>query len=187
MPKRMLVHDKRLHGTAPRIAQNIYTVDVKTPTTHIIDWVGRYAKSQGGLDELILMCHGIVLLSDPRTRSTYPEPRGSQGLQLGAPGLVPSNAIKTAAWKPHIKSIYIYACGTSAKSVHDDPEWDGQRFCGELALWSGAWVYAADRLQWFVNVGKSETIDFGSWEGQVYGYSPADGKPMPMGLGAQPT
>lgn len=186
MPKRMLVHDLRLQGGAPAIAHNTYVVTAATPTIHVIDWIGQYAKSQGGLDELILMCHGFALLSDPRTRSTHAEPVGAAGLQLGTPGLVPSLAIKTSAWKPNIRNIYIYACGTSARSIHDDPEWDGRRFCGELALWSGAWVYAADRLQWFVNHGPSQTIDFGDWEGQVYRYSPSDGQGIPVSLAAQP-
>jgi len=187
MPKRMLVHDQRLKGGAPSIAQNTYLVTAATPTTHVINWVGQYAKSQGGLDELIVMCHGFALLSDSRSQSSYAEPVGAGGLQLGTPGLVPSVVMKTAAWKPYIRNIYIYACGTSASSLYRDPEWDGRRFCGELALWSGAWVYAADRLQWYVQHGPSQTIDFGSWEGQVFCYSPADGQGTPVSLNAQPT
>lgn len=187
MPKRMLVHDRRLAGTAPFIAQNTYVVDATTSTDHAIRWIGQYAKSQGGLDELIIMCHGYAQLGDPIARATFAEPVGAAGLQLGTPGLVPSNAIKASIWKPHIQSIILYACGTSASSTHNDPAWDGRRFCGELALWSGAFVYGADRLQWYVRNGPTQTIDFGAWEGQVYCYNPDDGQGIPVTLAAQPT
>jgi hypothetical protein len=187
MTKRMLVHDQRLQGSAPFIAQNTYVVTSATTTSHVIDWVGKYAKSQGGLDELIIMCHGFALLSDPSTQTTYAEPVGGAGLQLGTPGLVPGNASATAVWKPNIQKIYLYACGVAAASARDDPAWDGRRFCGELALWSGAWVFAADRLQWYVRQGPSQTINFGTWEGHVFRYSPADGHGTPVKLGPQPT
>lgn len=187
MPKRMLVHDQRLAGTSPAIAQNIYEVTAATPTEHVIGWIGEYARSQGGLDELIIMCHGYALLGDPAAQATFAEPRGSAGLQLGTPGLTPSLASRVSVWKPNIRNIYLYACGTSAASAHNDPAWDGRRFCGELALWSGARVYAADRLQWYSRVGASQTINFGDWEGQVYVYSPDDGHPTPTILGSQPT
>ena len=63
----------------------------------------------------------------------------------------------------------------------------GERFCGEIALWSGATVFAADRLQWYTQSGASSTINFGAWEGQVYSYSPDSGTPTPVTLGSQPT
>lgn len=189
MPKRMLVHDRRLAGAAPFIAQNTYLVNAGVTTNHIIDWVGQYAKSQSGLDELLIMCHGYAVLGDAQSAMTYAEPAGASGLQLGNPGLTWSTVARTSAWKGNIQSIYIYSCGASARSVHDNPAFDGTRLCGELALYSGAYVYAADRLQWYTGANPSggATIDFGSWEGQVYCYSPNDGHGTPVSLGPQPT
>ena len=189
MPKRMLVHDKRLSGTAPFSAQNTYIVGTGVTTNHVIDWIGTYAKSQSGLDELLIMCHGYAVLSDSRNAVTYPEPVGANGLQLGNPGLTWSTVARTSAWKSYIKSIYLYACGASASSIHDDPAFDGTRLCGELALYSGAEVYAADQLQWYTGANPSggATINFGNWEGQVYCYSPDNGQGTPVTLGAQPT
>jgi len=188
MPNRMLVHDRRLAGTAPFIAQNTYLVNAGVATNHIIDWVGQYAKSQSGLDELLIMCHGYAVLSDARSATTYAEPVGATGLQLGNPGLTWSTVARTSAWKGNIGSIYLYACGVSASSMHDDPAFDGTRLCGELALYSGANVYAADQLQWYTGANPSggAVINFGDWEGQVYCYNPNDGQGTPVSLGAQP-
>lgn len=197
MPKRMLVHDRRLEGNPPSIAQNIYPVDESVATTQIIRWIGQYARSQSGLDELIIMCHGYAVLSDEVTLTTYAEPVGASGLQLGRHGLTLRNASETSAWRGSIRTIYLYACGASASSAHGNPEFDGRRFCGELALHSGAMVYAADRLQWYERgrtrwqslwgTNQAGTIDFGRWEGQVFRYSPVDGRGTPATLAPQPT
>ena len=40
MAKRMLVHDRRLIGNAPSIAQNTYVVGQKVAIGHIVAWVG---------------------------------------------------------------------------------------------------------------------------------------------------
>lgn len=201
MPKRMLVHDHRLGGNPPHIAQNTYEVNRHTPVAHIVAWIGEYAHRQNGLDELIVMCHGYAELEDEPALMTRTEPIGAAGLALGKEGLTPWNVDLTAAWKPHgrprIARIYLYACGVSAASRYNDPYFDGRRFCGEMALYSGAEVYAADRLQyyqrlrtlWQVLWGSNEagTIDFGKWEGQVFRYSPETGQPSRIKVGAQPT
>jgi hypothetical protein len=188
MPKRMLIHDRRLEGNPPSIAQNTYQVDLTTSTQHIIDWVQTYSQGQNGLDQLFVMCHGFT------------DGTGFDGLQLGAQNLTIRNVIMTSAWKPRqplIRSIYLYACGPATGSMLGNPATDGQRFCGELALWTGADVYAADAIQWYSRVrsgwqrlfGTNErgTIDFGAWEGQVYRFSPDDGSATRTNLMPQPT
>ncbi len=59
MAGRMIGHDMRLAGTAPPIAPNVYVVDGATDLDHAIGWIATYARSQGGLDELLVMCHGF--------------------------------------------------------------------------------------------------------------------------------
>ena len=187
MLKRMLVHDQRLEGNPPSIAQNTYQVDQTTSTRHIVDWVQTYSQGQNGLDQLIVMCHG------------YASGMGFEGLQLGEQNLTISNVVLTNAWKtarPLVRNIYLYACGPATESLLGNPATDGRRFCGELALWSGAYVYAADAIQWYSRVrtgwqrlfGTNEggTIDFGRWEGQVYRFSPNDGSAARVALPRQP-
>ncbi len=189
MPNRMLVHDARLSGKSPNIAQNQYEVNATVPTDHVIGWIGFYARSQGALDELIIMCHGYAQLSDDVAQMTRPDAIGGAGLQLGRDGLTLRNVGLTRNWRKAdgsaaIRKVYLYACGVSAPSMYNDPFYDGRRFCGEMALHSGAEVYAADVLQWYV--GGPSGIDFGNWEGRVYRYSPDDGQPTRVTLGPQP-
>ncbi len=186
MPKRMLVHDTRLSGTAPSIAQNTYSVDGSVSTSHICEWIGSYARSQGGLDELIIMCHGFAVLEDDRAQMTWSDAVGGAGLQLGREGLNLHNVRLTQAWRPNIRKVFMYACGVAAPSIYEDPFFDGQRFCGEMAVWSGAHVYASDVLQWYHQERGSNVIDFGRWEGHVYRFSPDTGESTLVTLDAQP-
>jgi hypothetical protein len=58
------------------------------------------------------------------------------------------------------------------------------RFCGEIALWTGAEVIAAVQTQLYnrtrsfwqrvANSNQAGTIDFGAWEGPVYSFSPGN-------------
>lgn len=197
MPKRMLVHDRRLHGNAPAIAQNTYVVDKNTSTSHIVGWVGQYARSQSGLDELIIMCHGYVSHVDNLGRQSTIDASGSTGLQLGADDLTLSNVGLTSRWNGHIRKVYLYACGVAAGNSASNPAFDGRRFCGEMALHSGAKVYASNLIQWYHRnrtgwqriwgSNAAGTINFGAWEGQVFCYSPTDGRGRPVRLGPQPT
>ena len=184
MLKRMLIHDQRLNGNPPRIAQNIYSFPGTTTTHHVASWVGRYAASQRGLDDLIIMCHGYARMN----QSTLPgldSPDGATGLALGTPGLSPENTSLAQLWSGKIRRIVIFACGVAAQShSSSNPRFDGHRFCGEIALHSGAEVIAADKLQWY-NPAHHGFIDFGRWEGRVYSFDGHTGMgiPLPEGFG----
>jgi len=94
--------------------------------------------------------------------------------------------IKTGDWKGLIRRIVIYACAPADTAPgNEGTRGDGQRLCGELALWSGAEVIAARDTQYYNTVDASysggrrikDTIDFGDWEGPVYSFSPDTGYP----------
>lgn len=68
------------------------------------------------------------------------------------------------------------ACNAAQGHTYDIPRYDGNRFCGELALHSGTQVYASDRSQRY-SYGVGVAIDFGNWKGMVYCYSPVTGLP----------
>src|ERR1700727_3192577 len=56
----MLVHDMRLAGGTPsNLAANNYEVDGAVPVQHAFDWIHSYAQTQGGLDNLYILCHGF--------------------------------------------------------------------------------------------------------------------------------
>ena len=83
-----------------------------------------------------------------------------------------------------INKIIIFACATADTGQGNEGTiGDGKRFCGEMALQTGATVIAATHTQWYSIdqsfwqwiTGQSGSIDFGTWEGPVYSFSPVDG------------
>jgi hypothetical protein len=184
MAKNMLIHDHQLAGRAPtNMAQNTYEVGPGVTTAHVFHWAGAYARSQHGLDNLFIMCHGYEAgVEDPYAQvSTYAL---GYGLALGEPGLTFNNIWVAHALKRHVAKITLFACGPANTRPHyENTRGDGMRFCGELALISGAEVIAAVESQeyydtpswWDALLGREGTIDFGNWEGPVYRFSPDDG------------
>lgn len=190
MPKNMLIHDYRLIGRSPRgMAQNTYEVGSGVSTGHVFGWAGAYARSQAGLDNLYIMCHGYEApVEDPYAQvSTYAL---GYGLALGDPGLTFDNVWAASALKPNVSTITLFACGPANTRPHyENTSGDGMRFCGELAVISGAEVIAAVETQYYFHtptwwddlLGADGAIDFGNWEGPVYGFSPADGSAWRVG------
>jgi hypothetical protein len=185
MAKNMLIHDHRLEGRSPTgMATNIYEVAKGVSTAHVFNWAGSYAASQHGLDNLFIMCHGYEApVEDPYALvSTYAL---GYGLALGEPGLTFNNIWCAHAVKPHVAKITLFACGPANTRPHwENTSGDGMRFCGELALISGAEIIAAVQTQYYYDTptwwqrlfGEDGTIDFGPWEGPVYRFSPDTGQ-----------
>ncbi|MFN8345979.1 MAG: hypothetical protein U0X91_13290 [Spirosomataceae bacterium] len=189
MAKNMILHDIRLYGTAPSaLADNIFKVDKKNDTAHIFQWIATYARSQGGLDNLFIMCHGGVkstgVHSDVSAQSIEQKERG---LQIGAQNLLLSNLNVTAVLNGLVSKITLFACNiaetdTGAKNTADD----GKLFCKNLAGYTGAEVIASSETQSYHRRGilsifsdTAGTIDFGLWEGPVFSFTP-DGKITPL-------
>ncbi len=60
--KQMFMHDTRAIGDAPPWIppdDNYYKVDGGVTLGNAFLWVKNYAKSQCGLSDLVLMCHGL--------------------------------------------------------------------------------------------------------------------------------
>jgi hypothetical protein len=175
MPGRMIVHDKRLAGTAPPIAPNIYVVDATVDIQHCVGWIGEYARSQGGLSELLIMCHGFEANWDLGRQMSTTQRVGGFGLQLCREGLSLYNVGLVRSWNGRIGRITVYACAPAdTGSGNEGTAGDGTRFMGEMALWSGAEVIAARDTQTYT-FSPTKPIDFGNWEGPVYRFDPSTG------------
>lgn len=179
MMQRMILHDKRLLGNPPPIVQNTYNVDDKVSIEHCVGWVAHYARSVGGLDELLIMCHGFEADWDLAHQMCTGREVGGFGLQLCREGLAWSNVIVTSVWDRLIKRITVHACAAADTGPgNDNTAGDGRRFMGELAGWSGAEVIAARDTQYYTfDLKKNIPIDFGAWEGPVYRFDPNTGRP----------
>lgn len=112
----MLVHDTRLDGTAPHLAPNVYKVNGATPLSQALGWISKYASSQGGLDQLLIMCHGLGgAVLDTNTRESAVEL--GFGLQLCRETLTLANVSATNVLKGKVDTIVLYACGHRANSA----------------------------------------------------------------------
>jgi hypothetical protein len=181
----MLVHDLGLTGRSPTgMAQNTYDVAAGVTTTHAMSWISTYARSQGRLDNLYIMCHGYEGgVHDSRVGlSTFAL---GDGLALGDPGLTFANVQLCAPLKTHVASITLFSCGpANTRTGFENTRMDGRRFCGEMALITGAEVIAAIETQYYFHTptwwdsirGRDGAIDFGAWEGPVFRFSPVDGQ-----------
>lgn len=181
----MLVHDLRLQGTAPRLAANIYKVDGGTPLSHAIAWIGRYAGTKSGVDQLLIMCHGMSAgVMDTNTNESAVEL--GLGLQFCKENLSLSNVSLTSVWRGLIGEIVLFACGPArTRPGYRNSIIDGSRFCSELAAFADADVVASSETQWYnmlpptnllyamFKIGPQDTIDFGAWEGDVMRFSPS--------------
>ncbi|HZO55361.1 MAG TPA: hypothetical protein VFB63_21825 [Bryobacteraceae bacterium] len=168
MGRTMILHDTRLEGRTPLNYNFVYLVNANRSISSIISGVAGHARSCG-------------------------VERGGFGLQLGREGLSLGNVSQTTRWKGLIKTIVVFACATADTAPgNEGTRADGQRLCGELALWSGADVIAARDTQFYnertasYSRGRSveNTIDFGAWEGPVYRFSRDSGYPSTITPGA---
>ena len=190
MPKRMLLHDTRLLGDSPQIAQNTYRVDASVSISHCIGWIGRYARSQSGLDELLILCHGYEAHVDMRAQASTMRASGGFGLQLCTEGLTLANVGLVSTLKGLIQKIIVYACAPADTGQGNEGTiGDGRRLMGEMALWSGATVIGARDTQTYSYSNGvfglfRSAIDFGEWEGPVYSFDPNAGEQTPINPGA---
>ena len=183
----MLVHDLRLAGNTPsNLAENNYEVDGTVSISHALDWIHNYSVQQGGLDKLYILCHGYEVNWNLGDQTCTPFQQGGFGLALCAEGLSLSNADAVTVLKGDVTEITIFACATADTGPgNTGTAADGMRFCGEIALYTGATVIAATQTQFYSNersfwqwiTGQRGQIDFGCWEGPVYSFSPDDGAP----------
>jgi hypothetical protein len=193
MAGRMIWHDTRLSGQAPNIAPNTYTVNDSVDLNHAIGWIAHYARSQGGLDELLVMCHGKVGHSNLGQQMSMARAHGGFGLQICREGINLANVSLLRIWNPSpggpmIRRVTIYACGTAETAPgNEGTRADGARFMGEFAMHSGAYVIAGRDTQTYnpesVRPTNPTPIDFGEWEGPVFLFNPNDGRGTPFSPG----
>lgn len=178
---KLIVHDGRVEGIISILQwPKLYMVNESTPLKQCIDRVVARAKAQGGLDNLEILAHGRVTYTSGDGQACLPNWTKGFGIQLCKENLTFKTVGLTAAWKGLIKRITLYSCGVAHTATgNENTGGDGQRFCGELAVWSGAEVIASNYLQKYKKY-SPVFLDVGAWEGQVYRFDPNDGKSTPF-------
>lgn len=168
----MVIHDRRLTGSTPAYYNYVMQVTAQTHIRHILEVTARRARQSRKLARLHILCHGFESNWDLGGRMSLPSAHGGFGLQLGTEGLSLFNYGLTSAWKGLVDEIVLFACAPADTYHGNTGTWgDGKRFCGYLALTSGARVIAARDTQYYND--DSGPIDFHDWEGPVYQFSDA--------------
>jgi hypothetical protein len=190
----MIWHDMRLAGIAPPIAPNIYAVDGTTDLDYAIEWIATFARSLGGLDELMIMCPRLEANWELRRQMSSTTTVGGFGLLICKQGISRWNVGKVRAWnakpgRPLIRRVTIYACSAADTGPGNQGTWrDARRFMGEFAIHSGASVVAARNPHTFhpasVKPVNPLPIDFGAWRGPVFLFDSATGIGPPFRPGS---
>lgn len=170
----VLLHDERLTGNTPNWPDTIaFDVKQTDSTSQFLGWVNIVFTMNGKIDNLSILCHGYENNG-----------RGGYGLQLGQNGVFLTNINQWAAIRSMVKQIIIYACST-ADADPATPAANGRALCSTMASVTGATVIAAIQTQYYypdaINWKRllnqppwnaQGEIDFGTFEGPVYGFWP---------------
>lgn len=190
MAGRLVLLDFRLVGMVASDVGEVQQVGVRTPIRDAFSKVAERARQRGGLDDLLICCHGFEsVVEDHDGQVSFVS--GGFGLQLCAENLTMANVGVTAVLKGPaalVKRIVVFSC--AAADTHRASRalgGDGKRLMGEIALTTGARVVASTASQLYrtipslaqslFNAGSKNDwrIDFGEWEGDVFEFSPDDG------------
>jgi hypothetical protein len=171
----MVIHDKRLAGNTPNIAQNQWDIDGTTPIKHVVGWTAAVARGSGKIKRLIIMAHGYEVSH-----------RGGYGIQLGAEGLTLKTVDFFAELKGLVTSIVLFSCSAADTAPGKKMlAGDGNLLIARLAARTQAYVVASSDTQYYSPGNKSKPLDFKSWEGDVYLYGP-NGQRQPVLWGWTP-
>lgn len=188
MAKHVILHDRRLQGSAP-IGRGLTTIELDKARSlfsafPIISTLGRLDGAQG----LFILCHGFAGINQ---RAQLCADMGGMGLELGREGVFHSNVAWWSALRGAVSTIVVYSCGAAdTQPENTGTSADGKYLMGALAIHTQATVYAADRIQWYTTgFSPNGTFNFGRWEGTLWrfepsgAFTPALGNRVPLELG----
>lgn len=185
MGRYLALRDLRLSGGVPaRPKLIIINCDATSPLVTVFHQIKSTATHAGGrINAMFVLCHGYAGY-DLNARVSMDA--GGMGLQLGREGIRHSNVAAWRAISGAVDNIVVYACA-AADTQPDNvgTTADGKYLMGALAIYTGAAVYAADRIQWYNTYHglKNGAYNFGIWEGQLWLFPP-DGTPPTKVFGA---
>ena len=146
------------------------------PCSHIrniVEVTARRARQSRRLARLHILCHGFENNWNLGGRMRTPAAHGGFELQLAMEGLSLFNYGLTSIWNGLVDETVLFACAPTDTARGNAGTWGyRRRFCGYLALTTGARVIATRDIQYDHN--NNGPIDFGVWEGPLLEYSGAN-------------
>ena len=175
MSENMTIRDARLLGNPPGLSFNTFTVDQNWDLGAAFLWVKNFARSNGGIDTLYVLCHGLYTWEE-NVQLQASIPIGGYGLQLCKQNLTLSTVDMVGTLvNGLIRNMVLFACGAASTQSNNATQRD-QTFCRMLAKKTGAVVYGADRMQvYYPMAGTKSPMNFAEWEGTVYRFDPDGG------------
>ena len=172
------LRDRRLEGGVPaRAGLRIINTNGSTPLGSAFASINSASRMAGGIQAMFILCHGYAG-SNERARVCIDA--GGMGLQLGKEDVLHENVSMWTAIRNRVKHIIVYSCAASnTEGGNEGTNADGRYLMGALAIHTNAYVYAADRIQWYGTHGGAATgrFEFGQWEGQLLMFPPSGGSP----------
>jgi len=144
-------------GVAPKLAsQKLITVGAATPITTAVADVKAAAAALTAPIDLYIMAHGRASSPGIPGGGQLNGLIGGTGLKLCKEELQLSNMSVVQPWSGLFRSIWLYACAAaydeSIPTQHQpgmQQQSTGRKFCGNLAMATGAEVIASDTVQKF--------------------------------------
>jgi hypothetical protein len=168
--------------------ENNYEVPENHAPENILDWVRQHALKQKDkkLKALVIHCHGYGI-SEGSTLGKHHLKFGF-GLHIGT-GITRADTSVFSKLKKDgnrlVDEVYLTACGTAAITYAGTwGDGDGNLFCGEIAKYSGAFVYASpDQQSGYSLFGIPKWRQYGivELEGVVYRYKPDGSNELVVG------
>jgi hypothetical protein len=183
----VMVRDKRVHnlGIPNRAGLGIINTDAYTPLASVFGRIKGYSR-WGRLRALFILGHGKAGFnahpqSDGLSSSMGPGAvcmdAGGMGISLGVEGVRHYNVGMWSAIRGCAENIVVFSCAAAdTQSGNEFTVADGHYLMGALAIHTGAFVYASNRIQYSSTYrGLSNGRFIHSWTGQLLRFSPDTG------------
>jgi hypothetical protein len=168
-----IFRDKRLEGTTPLgWALHTYELDQMVSLHSAFANLNTWFDINGEkFRALFILCHGFAGWNRGSRMSLD---AGGMGLQLGKERVLHGNVSLWEAIRDKVENIIVYACApANTEKGNEGTTADGKYLMGALAIHTNAYVYAADRIQWY----HKHIMNFGKWEGRILKFSPGGQPP----------
>jgi hypothetical protein len=187
MARFVMVRDRRVHnvGIPDRPGLGIINTDMYTPLSSVFGRISAYSR-WGRLRALFILAHGKAGFnahpqSDGLSSSVGPGgmsmDAGGMGISLAAEGVRHYNVGRWTAIRGRVENIVVFSCAAAdTQPGNEFTMADGRYLMGALAIHTGAFVYASNRIQYssaYRDLSNGRFIH--SWTGQLLRFSPDTG------------
>ncbi len=166
MPVTVIAHDERLEGRSPVGSASTIVIDVneETPIADFFDRIVEIFNSNGLIDRLYIMAHGVLVTSED-----------TSAIMFCREFISYRTVDQFSRLRDKVDRIILFVCHAAESTM--TRHGDGDELCRQIALNAHAEVTAAREEQAYsqtetchVLFCEESAIEFGEWEGPVVVY-----------------